>query len=71
MSQMQKPSTPNVMRIIEEIIGCKWSLHILAKIRTGVCRPGALTRSIDGLTTKVLNERLVKMLRFDIYLIKS
>jgi DNA-binding HxlR family transcriptional regulator len=53
-------------RMVEEIVGCKWSLHILARIRNGTCRPGALSRSIEGLSTKVLNERLAKMVRFGI-----
>ncbi len=55
-----------VIRMMEEIIGCKWSLHILGMIRKGICRPGALSRSIEGLSTKVLNERLTKMMRFGI-----
>lgn len=52
--------------MVESIIGCKWSLHVLAQIRAGVNRPGVLARSASGLTTKVLNERLEKMLRFGI-----
>jgi DNA-binding HxlR family transcriptional regulator len=52
--------------MVESIIGCKWSLHVLAQIRAGVNRPGVLARSAPGLTTKVLNERLDKMLRFGI-----
>ncbi len=52
--------------MIESIIGCKWSLHVLDQIRRGVNRPGVLARSAPGLTTKVLNERLNKMLRFGI-----
>ncbi len=52
--------------MVESIVGCKWSMHVLAQIRSGVCRPGALVRSTDGLTPKVLNERLSKMLRFGI-----
>lgn len=52
--------------MVESIIGCKWSLHVLTQIRRGVHRPGALVRSDPGLTTKVLNERLKKMVRFGI-----
>ncbi len=48
------------------MLGCKWTLHILAEVRKGVQRPGELARSADGLTTKVLNERLVKLVRFGI-----
>jgi DNA-binding HxlR family transcriptional regulator len=36
-------------------------------VRGGVNRPGAMVRATDGLTTKVLNERLEKMLRFGIF----
>lgn len=52
--------------MVESIVGCKWSLHVLAEIRRGVNRPGALVRTAKGLTAKVLNERLSKMLRFGI-----
>jgi DNA-binding HxlR family transcriptional regulator len=57
---------PDVAEMVESIIGCKWSLHVLAQIRGGVNRPGVLARSAPGLTTKVLSERLDKMLRFGI-----
>ena len=56
----------NVGRMVESIIGCKWSISVIALIRDGVCRPGAMERAVDGLTTKVLNERLAKLSRFGI-----
>ncbi len=56
----------NAKRMVENIIRCKWSLSVLAQIQNGVNRPGALERAIDGLTTKVLNERLRKLVRFGI-----
>ncbi|MBX3460049.1 MAG: helix-turn-helix transcriptional regulator [Planctomycetes bacterium] len=52
--------------MVESIVGCKWSLHVLAQIRAGINRPGALERTADGLTQKVLSERLNKFLRFGI-----
>ncbi len=52
--------------MVESIVGCKWSLHVLAAIRDGVIRPGALERTANGLTRKVLSERLAKMVRFGI-----
>lgn len=55
-----------VVGMVESIVGCKWSLHVLAQLRGGVNRPGALARTDPGLTTKVLNERLAKMVRFGI-----
>jgi len=47
-------------------VGCKWSIQILTLIHQGVDRPGAITRSIDGLTTKVQNDCLSKMVGFGI-----
>jgi DNA-binding HxlR family transcriptional regulator len=57
---------PDVHHMVESIIGCKWSLLVLSQVRGGINRPGAMVRTTDGLTTKVLNERLAKMLRFGI-----
>lgn len=56
----------DVAGMVESIVGCKWSLHVLRAVRNGVCRPGALQKSMAGLTTKVLNERLRKLVRFGI-----
>ena len=52
--------------MVEDIVGCKWSLTVLELIRSGVSRPGAMQRRVTGLTAKVLNERLRKLLRFGI-----
>lgn len=62
---MPKKSS-RVSFILESILGCKWSLHILGVIRKGIVRPGKMKRTADGLTTKVMNERLIKMQRFGI-----
>ena len=55
-----------VAGMVEDVVGCKWSLHVLAQIRSGVNRPGALAKTDPRLTTKVLNERLAKMVAFGI-----
>lgn len=60
------PSRPPVAEMVESIVGCKWSLSVLGAIRSGVHRPGELERACAGISTKVLNERLRKMLRFGI-----
>ena len=57
---------PGVPDMFESIVGCKWSVRVLSLVRKGVLRPGAMQREVDGLTTKVLNERLAKMIRFGI-----
>jgi len=63
----KKISPPrDVKRMVENVIRCKWSLSVIALVRSGVNRPGAMERSVEGLTTKVLNERLRKLVRFGI-----
>ncbi len=51
---------------LEDVIGCKWSAAVVAAISQGVKRPGELERYIPGISTKVLNERLRKLLAFGI-----
>jgi len=48
-------------RKLEDVIGCKWSVSVLLSIGDGVIRPGALERHIDGISKKVLSERLRKL----------
>ncbi len=57
--------------MVEDVLGCKWSVAVLQLIRQGVCRPGAMERSVEGLTTKVLNERLRKLVRYEVLLRES
>ena len=52
--------------MVEDIVGCKWSLGILRLLAEECNRPSALLRAIPGLSTKVMNERLQKMIRFGI-----
>ncbi|HEU0203886.1 MAG TPA: winged helix-turn-helix transcriptional regulator [Burkholderiaceae bacterium] len=52
--------------MVESVVGCKWSMVVLAQIRAGVVRPGAIERAVPGLSKKVLNERLRKLQRFGI-----
>jgi DNA-binding HxlR family transcriptional regulator len=59
-------NAPNVRGIVEDLVGCKWTLHVLSQVRAGVHRPGQLVRTADGLTTKVLNERLSKLVRYGV-----
>ena len=65
--RVELPDTaPDVAEIFESCLGCKWTLHVLEQVRRGVNRPGALVRTAEGLTPKVLNERLAKLVRFGI-----
>ena len=53
-------------RMVEAIYGCKWSLTVYRLLANGINRPGEMVRSVDGLTTKVLNDCLRKNLDFGI-----
>ncbi len=50
----------------EDVIGCKWSTLVVAAVSQGVTRPGELERYIPGISTKVLNERLRKLVDFQV-----
>jgi DNA-binding HxlR family transcriptional regulator len=52
--------------MVEDVLGCKWSMHVLMLVESGVRRPGAMERAVEGLTAKVLNERLTKLTRYGI-----
>ena len=53
--------TASNYRKLEDVVGCKWSVSVLLAIGEGVNRPGALERHIEGISTKVLSERLRKL----------
>lgn len=52
--------------MVEIIYGCKWSLTVYELLASGINRPGEMVRSVEGLTTKVLNECLRKNTEFGI-----
>lgn len=58
--------TPASLHLIEKIFGCKWSLTVYQLLNCGINRPGEMVRSVDGLTTKVLNECLRRNIEFGI-----
>ena len=66
----QKKVSPDgpfaVARMVESILGCKWSLTVLHLVRNGIVRPGAMEHAVPGLSAKVLNERLRKLTRYGI-----
>jgi DNA-binding HxlR family transcriptional regulator len=56
-----------VAAMVEQIVGCKWSMQVLSLVSVGCHRPSALLRNCPGLSAKVMNERLRKMIRFGIF----
>ncbi|MFZ5557835.1 MAG: winged helix-turn-helix transcriptional regulator [Pseudomonadota bacterium] len=57
---------PSAAAMVEDVVGCKWSLTVLGLVRDGVKRPGAMEHAVAGLSAKVLNERLRKLTRYGI-----
>jgi DNA-binding HxlR family transcriptional regulator len=55
-----------VAEMVENVVGCKWSVQLLRVLADGHTRPSAMQRACPGLSAKVLNERLRKMLRYGI-----
>jgi DNA-binding HxlR family transcriptional regulator len=55
-----------VASVVESIVGCKWSVRLLQLCADGHRRPSALMRGCPGLSAKVMNERLRKMMSFGI-----
>ncbi|WP_026971429.1 winged helix-turn-helix transcriptional regulator [Aliagarivorans marinus] len=64
LSRKMPPS--DSARMVEAIFGCKWSLTVYQLLALGVNRPGEMVRSVDGLTTKVLNQCLRRNVEFGI-----
>ncbi|WP_221767366.1 winged helix-turn-helix transcriptional regulator [Shewanella atlantica] len=52
--------------MVETIVGCKWSLTVYQLLSQDINRPGEMVRSVEGLTTKVLNQCLKRNLEFGI-----
>ena len=53
--------------LLEEVIGCRWTISVLGAVAKGVNRPGALERHIEGISTKVLSDRLRHFTRAGIF----
>jgi len=62
----RKSAPENSARMVETIYGCKWSLTVFHLLANGINRPGEMVRSVDGLSTKVLNQCLRRNLEFGI-----
>jgi DNA-binding HxlR family transcriptional regulator len=55
---MPRLNSRRVDRLLEDVLGCRWTISVLRAVAQGVRRPGALERHIEGISTKVLGDRL-------------
>jgi len=63
---LRKTAPNESATMVETIYGCKWSLTVYQLLADGINRPGEMVRSVEGLTTKVLNQCLRKNTQFGI-----
>ncbi|HZO84668.1 MAG TPA: helix-turn-helix domain-containing protein [Verrucomicrobiae bacterium] len=64
---MPKLDSQRVDRLLEDVIGCRWTISVLSAVAGGVNRPGALERHIQGISAKVLSDRLKHFQRAGIF----
>ncbi|BFM15937.1 helix-turn-helix domain-containing protein [Maricurvus nonylphenolicus] len=62
----RKSAPQRSARMVETIYGCKWSLTVYQLLANNINRPGEMVRSVEGLSTKVLNQCLKKNVDFGI-----
>lgn len=53
--------------LLEDVIGCRWTISVLRAVSDGVTRPGALERHVSGISAKVLADRLRRFTRAGIF----
>ncbi len=64
---MPKLNSGRVDRLLEDVLGCRWTISVLRAVSKGVRRPGALERHIEGISAKVLSDRLKHFTRVGIF----
>jgi DNA-binding HxlR family transcriptional regulator len=64
---MPKLNSRRVDRLVEDVIGCRWTISVLRAVGDGVNRPGALERHIEGISAKVLSDRLKHFQRAGVF----
>lgn len=62
----RKSAPEKSARMVETIVGCKWSLTVYNLLNNDINRPGEMVRNVEGLSTKVLNSCLKKNIEFGI-----
>ena len=67
LATMPKLNSGRVDRLLEDVLGCRWTISVLRAVGSGVKRPGALERHIEGISAKVLGDRLRNFTRSGIF----
>jgi DNA-binding HxlR family transcriptional regulator len=60
LAMLPKLKPGRVDLLLEDVLGCRWTVSVLRAVARGVTRPGALERHVEGISAKVLADRLKK-----------
>lgn len=67
LKTMPRLESRRVDILLEDVLGCRWTISVLRAVGGGVNRPGALERHIEGISAKVLSDRLKQFHRAGIF----
>lgn len=67
LAMMPKLNSRRVDVLLEDVLGCRWTISVLRAVGNGINRPGALERHIEGISAKVLSDRLKNFTRTGIF----
>ena len=67
LAAMPRLNPRRVDLLLEDVIGCRWTISVLSAVANGVRRPGAIERHIKGISAKVLSDRLRQFTRTGIF----
>jgi DNA-binding HxlR family transcriptional regulator len=67
LEAMPKLSAKRVDFLLEDVLGCRWTVSVLRAVARGISRPGALERHIEGISAKVLSDRLRQFTKCGIF----
>jgi DNA-binding HxlR family transcriptional regulator len=67
LAMMPNLRARRVDMLLEDVLGCRWTISVLSAVANGVQRPGALERHITGISTKVLSDRLRQFTRAGLF----
>ena len=67
LAVMPKLDSRRVDRLLEDVIRRRWTITVSRAVAGGVHRPGAFERHIEGISTKVLGDRLRRFTRAGIF----
>ncbi len=56
----------DVTEVFEKCLGCRYMVALLRRIEQGIQRPGQLEKAVDGMTAKVLSERLKRLVEYGV-----